>query len=87
MNTDKYIRYEHKVEEYNCTYVILFDLCNKKFSAFYENLENSEKYYPPVDMEILKAINQQCKELGGGCNGWCFIWNRQYVPCFRVWSK
>lgn len=64
LNTDKYIRYEHKVEEYDCTYVILFDLCNKRFSAFYENLENQEDYFTPIDMEILRAITQQCKELG-----------------------
>lgn len=64
LDRSKYIRYEHKVEEHNCTYVVLFDKCNKRFSVYYENLENSEKYFPPVDMEILKAIIQQCKELG-----------------------
>lgn len=39
---------------------VIFYLKNKKIRAYY--VENDEDVF--IDMTLLKAINQQCKELG-----------------------
>lgn len=54
-------------EEYLYTFVVLFDK-EQKITTVYCN-EYTEDYDdydapPAIDMELLKAINQQCKELG-----------------------
>ena len=60
----KQIVYE---EEYLYTFVVLFDK-EEKITTVYCN-EYTEDYDdydapPTIDMELLKAINQQCRELG-----------------------
>lgn len=53
--------------DYLCTFVVLFDK-EEKITAVYcnEYTEDYEDYDAPpvIDMELLKAINQQCRELG-----------------------
>lgn len=54
-------------EEYLYTFVVLFDK-EEKITTVYCN-EHAEDYDdydapPAIDMELLKAISQQCRELG-----------------------
>lgn len=55
-------------EEYLYTFVVLFDKEQKITTVYHDEYsENYDLCYdepPAVDMELLKAINQQCKELG-----------------------
>ena len=46
--------------------VIIFTLCLKEYSAFIDrnNLDSEDAEYYSINMDLLKAINQQCKELG-----------------------
>lgn len=53
--------------DYLCTFVVLFDK-EEKITTVYcnEYTEDYEDYDAPpaIDMELLKAISQQCRELG-----------------------
>ncbi len=66
---DRFIYKKPIVDEggYLCTFVVLFDK-EEKITTVYcnEYCEDYDDYDAPpaVDMELLKAINQQCKELG-----------------------
>lgn len=55
-------------EEYLYTFVVLFDKEQKVTAVYHDEYsENYDLCYdepPAVDMELLKAINKQCKELG-----------------------
>ena len=57
-----------KCEEQLYTIVVLFDKEQKITTVYHdEYCEDYDLCYdepPAVDMELLKAINQQCKELG-----------------------
>ncbi len=66
---DRFIYKKPIVDEgdYLYTFVVLFDK-EEKITTVYCN-EYTEDYDdydapPAIDMELLKAINQQCKELG-----------------------
>lgn len=66
---DRFIYKKPIVDEgdYLCTFVVLFDK-EEKITTVYCN-EYAEDYDdydapPAIDMELLKAINQQCCELG-----------------------
>ena len=54
--------------DYVCTFVVLFDKEEKITSVYCDEYSEDYEYGydepPAVDMELLKAINQQCKELG-----------------------
>ena len=54
--------------DYLCTFVVLFDKEQKITTVYHDEYsENYDLCYdepPAVGMELLKAINQQCKELG-----------------------
>lgn len=54
-------------EEYLYTFVVLFDKEEKITSVYCDEYPEDYEDYdapPAIDMELLKAINQQCKELG-----------------------
>lgn len=64
---DRFIYKKPIVDEYEeqlYTVVVLFDK-DEKITTVYCN-EYTEDYdaAPAIDMELLKAINQQCRELG-----------------------
>ena len=50
------------------TFVVLFDKEEKITSVYCDDYSEDYEYGydapPAIDMELLKAINQQCKELG-----------------------
>lgn len=54
--------------DYLCTFVVLFDKEQKITTVYHDEYsENYDLCYdepPAIDMELLKAINQQVKELG-----------------------
>lgn len=53
--------------DYLCTFVVLFDKEEKITSVYCDEYsEDYDDYDAPsaIDMELLKAINKQCKELG-----------------------
>lgn len=55
-------------EEYLYTFVVLFDKEEKITSVYCDEYSEDYEYGydapPAIDMELLKAINQQVKELG-----------------------
>lgn len=53
--------------DYLCTFVVLFDKEEKLTSVYCDEYTEDYDDYdapPAIDMELLKAINQQVKELG-----------------------
>lgn len=68
---DRFVYKKPIIDEYKehlFTFVVLFDKENKLTSVYcdeyYEDYDHHYDEKPAVDMELLKAINQQCKELG-----------------------
>ena len=55
-------------EDYLCTFVVLFDKEEKLTSVYCDEYPEDYDYCydepPAIDMPLLKAINQQCMELG-----------------------
>lgn len=66
---DRFVYKKPIVDEgdYLYTFVVLFDKEEKITSVYCDEYsEDYDDYHvpPAIDMEFLKAINQQCKELG-----------------------
>lgn len=67
----KHIKYEKEIlidgMFYACKLIVFFSKENKTVSVFYDDIEkdHEEYYYEPVEMnlELVKAIHQQLKEL------------------------
>lgn len=67
-----YLRYENPIltndyyQKFMCIAVVMFDKKAKTVSVFYDYFEEGYEEDEPIeiDMPLLKAINQQVKELG-----------------------
>ena len=68
MLTDDWKYIEFMNREYKATYDYLFDKEEKITSVYCDEYSEDYEYGydapPAIDMELLKAISQQCRELG-----------------------